>query len=201
MMKAVLFDFDGVIVDSELLRYEVLNDILVEAGYKKISIPLSEFSGKKTEKILADCFPDMNKNIMQDIISRRRERQELPKLMPKIKELLKYLKPRCKLAIVTGSQESIVSTVIKHYSLPDFDLLVTGDKYGKSKENPECYILALKELSIEPKDAIAIEDSQAGVDSAKYIKVFGIETYSKLERADMLFKDHASLLTYLREHY
>jgi HAD superfamily hydrolase (TIGR01509 family) len=196
-MKAILFDFDGVVVDSERSKIEALNRMLNKKGHHPIKMPFSDFVGKKTDWILQQEYPTMPDFERACIVNERRQNTGIADLVPGIKEVLVELKKSYKIGLVTGTEKALVQPTLAFYRLADyFDIMVTGEDFTKSKPDPECYLFALAQLNFPRQTVLAIEDSQAGIDAAKCagIKVFGLETYGKLRRADKFFKTHYKIL-------
>lgn len=208
MKKAIIFDFDGVIADTEKRRFSDLKTILhsedriLDERFFKRSI------GKKTGVFLEAVFPELTAEKIRCISQWRRgvqcERLEDYKLIKGLTELLVFLKSkRLSLAIATGSRQEFVEKILHHNSIRNyFDVLVTGEMFSSSKPDPECFKLALDILDMEPKDVLVIEDSIAGIKAAKSAgcDVFAIMTYfnrEQLSLADRIFEDHRRILEHL----
>jgi putative hydrolase of the HAD superfamily len=210
MIKAVIFDFDGVIVDSETKKFNDLKNLLRDFNYNLNDSSFKKMIGKKTGFFLRQEFPNISEENI-DEISRKRRVLELNnpslKLILGIKKLLEFLKSKkIKIAITSGTKKQIIKLVLKNNKLEDyFDLIVGGEDFKKSKPSPECFLIALNNLELKPSEAIIIEDSVSGIDAGKDSGaiVFGIETYFKknqLKKADKIFENHCDLLYYLESN-
>ncbi|MCX6707811.1 MAG: HAD family phosphatase [Candidatus Woesearchaeota archaeon] len=207
MTKGFIFDFDGVIVDTESKKFKDFKKIL-----KRYDYDLNDFSGfigKKTSAIIAERFPNMPDSVKKDVIEQRRKLQYSNmsdyKLITGMKRLIEYLKSKkYVLAITTGSERMFVNKILKiHSILGYFDAIICGDDFIPSKPNPEGYKITLRALKLLPKEVIVIEDSIAGIKAAKKIgcKVFAVKTYLKtddLAKADRIFKNGFDILNYLK---
>ena len=203
----IIFDYDGVIVETEGFRRNVLNDLLA-AEDKNIKENDKRLVGRKTHHFLKEAFPEMTEKQRKRIREEWRKRrlaQPTP-LVAGAKETITYARKHFKIAITTGSGTEAVEQTLQHYGLPSFNAIITGEDFSSSKPDPECYHLALQKLKAKSEEAIIIEDSTAGVRAGKAAgcEVWGIGTYHSEEEllaagADKYFSDHASLLEALKE--
>ncbi|QPB85168.1 HAD-IA family hydrolase [Pseudoalteromonas rubra] len=173
-LKAILFDFDGTLVDSEALHYHSWLRVLAPFGVEYSELAFcDEFSGVptlKTAEILlerhklsstAQALCDDKNRFFVDTAATMQ-----PKLMPYADEILSYASAHCKLALVTGSTRAEAIPVLNHYGLAHFfECIVTKDDVVQPKPHPEPYLQALSALQIEPENAIALEDSTTGLSS------------------------------------
>lgn len=205
MPRAVIFDFDGVIVESEKEKFNVLNKLLKPY---KLSIKKKDFQrmvGKKTPAFLKEYFGDrIDDEASLSIEEKRRglliKSIEKTKPVKGVKEFIKFLKSEgLKLCIATGTKKPIVIKILKIFDLSGiFDEFVTGEDFKTSKPDPEVYRIAIQRLNMPVQDLLAIEDSVAGVSSAKGagIRCVGITTTQKksdLDHADIVVKSFAEL--------
>lgn len=210
MLNGIIFDFDGVIVDTESKKFRDLKNILQKYNYRLEKNAFPVMIGKKTSAFLTEKFPTIPQDIAKNIVKQRKKLQYSNikdyRLIPGIKELLIFLKSKkYVIALVTGSDYSFVKKTLVNHSLYNyFDIIVSGKEFASSKPNPECYKLALKKLQLSPAEIIVVEDSVAGIKAAKAIgcKVFALRTYLKrdyLSKADKSFKNHFGILKHLRK--
>lgn len=209
MIKSIIFDFDGVIVDTEIKKFNDIKKFLAKYDYYFENDDLKNSMGKKTRLIIKENFPDISDEILNKIIVEKREleyqRLEEYKLIKGIKDLLSYIQEKnYKIGIVTGSRKKLVRKILGSNKLLNyFEFFVTGEDFDSSKPNPECFELMLDKMKLKPKDVIVIEDSIAGIKAAKSIgiKVFALTTYlkkSELLEADNQFNNHLDILEYLK---
>ena len=205
MPSAVIFDFDGVIVESEQEKFKVLNKLLKPY---KLSIKKKDFSkmvGKKTPAFLKEYFGNkLNEEEMKNIEDERREwiikNIEKTKPVKGVKDFIKFLKDKgIKLCIATGTRRPIVIKILEVFGLAGtFDEYVTGEDFTTSKPDPEVYRIAIQRMNMPVENLLAIEDSAAGVSSAKGagIKCVAITTTqrkSELKEADIVVKSFSEL--------
>lgn len=211
MIIAVIFDFDGVLVDSERKKFRDLQIVLKPFNLNLKKHDFQKMLGRKTDSFLSARFPNLSKSQIDKIVELRRQRQfsKIPKLMPGTVGLIKFLKlKKIKTVITTGSSRALVNSVLKKNSANRlFDLVVTGNEFKKSKPSPECYKVTLKKLRLPSEKVVVIEDSVAGIKAAKAAncKVIGVMTYLSKEKlssakADFVFKDNKDVLEYFTKN-
>lgn len=174
--KAVIFDMDGVIFDSERLVLEGWQEIAAKYGIKGMEEVLPRCLGvnaQATREIFREYygqdFPyDEYKKEASALFHSRYGNGKLP-LKPGVKELLSYLKENGYLVgLASSTRQAIVEQEIRDAGLmPYFDNLVCGDMLKRSKPEPDIYLKACENLDVEPLMAVAVEDSYNGIRSAK----------------------------------
>lgn len=174
--KAVIFDMDGVIFDSERLVLEGWQEIAAKYGIKGIEEVLPRCLGvnaQATREIFREYygqdFPyDEYKKEASALFHSRYGNGKLP-LKPGVKEILSYLKENGYLVgLASSTRQAIVEQEIRDAGLmPYFDNLVCGDMLKSSKPEPDIYLKACENLDVEPRMAVAVEDSYNGIRSAK----------------------------------
>ena len=174
--KAVIFDMDGVIFDSERLVLEGWQEIAAKYGIKGIEEVLPRCLGvnaQATREIFREYygqdFPyDEYKKEASALFHSRYGNGKLP-LKPGVKELLSYLKENGYLVgLASSTRQAIVEQEIRDAGLmPYFDNLVCGDMLKRSKPEPDIYLKACENLDVEPRMAVAVEDSYNGIRSEK----------------------------------
>ncbi|MFH1105967.1 MAG: HAD-IA family hydrolase [Candidatus Aenigmatarchaeota archaeon] len=169
MIKAVIFDLDGVIADSEPLHRTAANMIFSRVGakpdfdttgilFREILSRISERNGLNldVESLVQSKF-----KIMLDIA-----KVEMDPIENSI-ELVNSLGD-VKLAVVSSSTRAWVEFVLKKFGIYDrFDAVITADETKKGKPDAEPYLLASERLKVLPENCLAIEDSCNGITSAK----------------------------------
>ncbi|MBO5112989.1 MAG: HAD family phosphatase [Lachnospiraceae bacterium] len=174
--KAVIFDMDGVIFDSERLVLEGWQEIAAKYGIEGIGEVLPRCLGvnaQATREIFREYygqdFPyDEYKKEASALFHSRYGNGKLP-LKSGVKELLSYLKENGYLVgLASSTRQAIVEQEIRDAGLmPYFDNLVCGDMLKRSKPEPDIYLKACENLDVEPRMAVAVEDSYNGIRSAK----------------------------------
>jgi len=180
MLSAVIFDFDGIIVDSEPLHFRAFNEVLEPLG-KAISWAdycdtyigyddrdaFKEVFKVHKEKLCAGDLKALiarKADILQEYIN---DGEAVP--LPGAVELIKSIPSRLPVALCSGALRGDIEPVIEKLGIGDaFSVIVTAEDTDKSKPDPAPYRLALKKLEIkDPATALAIEDTPAGIVSAK----------------------------------
>ncbi|MBI4145417.1 HAD family phosphatase [Candidatus Woesearchaeota archaeon] len=174
-IKAIIFDFDGVIMNSERKKFDQLKRILRGDGVHLRKSHFRKMLGKKTERFLKECFRDrLSQKRISEIIAQRRDAlrkhpSEYGTMIADTKKVILRLKSDKKysLAIATGTEKRIVTVLLKRMKLHDaFKVIITGNDVKESKPNPAVYEEALKRLKVKPANAAVVEDSPAGIRAA-----------------------------------
>ena len=173
LKKYILFDNDGVLVETEKWYFEANKKSLALLGlnlemdfYQNIMVK----GGSSFELALLH-------NIEKDIIEKHRNirdgfYQEFLQTkdinIPKVKDILKNLSKKYKMAIITTSRRVDFELIHKNRGITDFmDFVLCVEDYTKAKPNPEPYLKGLERFCSKPFEAIVVEDSQRGLESAK----------------------------------
>jgi len=198
MVKAVIFDMDGVIVDTEKyheMAYRRVSDI---AGSKINDKEVVKLKGVTAVEIFQYLFKKHNikKNpkkyaLIKDNVYRSFLKNIRP--LPGVLNLLKRLKKKkIKIALASSGSRLNVQFILKKLKIKTyFDAVVNGEQVKKGKPNPEIFLKAAKELKVNPKECIVIEDAVNGVKAAKKANIYcaAITTTfprSKLKDADII---------------
>ena len=175
MIKAVIFDLDGLLIDSEIISYKIYKEILHQFGHNfTIEEYTQNYSGKTEvknvtnlintyslpwtiEKGLDNVYKIENRFIAQGV-----------DLKYGAKELLSYLKDNnFKIAIASSSTRDRALTILKQHNIVEyFDEFVFGNEVEKGKPNPDIFLKACDKLSEKPEKCLVLEDSEAGIQSA-----------------------------------
>lgn len=186
-IRAVLFDFDGVIANTEPLYDLFWNEA---ADRYHIGIPhfASRIKGTIMPHILATYFGNHTEEERQrlqqecDDFEEKMDYTEIPGAKAFIQELHTQ---DVLMALVTSSKESKIERALKELSLEQtFNTIVTADRITKGKPDPYCYQLAAKELNLDPDECLVLEDSLAGIaaGTAAGMKVIGLSTTLPADR-------------------
>lgn len=198
MFKAVIFDMDGIVIDSEHLWEKTERMLLHRKGfeynadYRNIILGLNQ---NDSARLLKKRFNI--RDSIDEIISERLDlllglyKNEL-ELNPGITELLDMIKHKeaCS-ALATSSPEKVVSYVLEKFGLENyFDSVLSGDSVAKGKPYPDIYLLTACELGVKTGDCIVIEDSINGVRSAKNAGMYCIAVPdSRIDLSDLQIAD------------
>lgn len=209
-MKAVIFDMDGVLVDSMPYHAEAWKQAFSAIGIHIDRRDIYELEGSNHRQIVGMVFRRFNRvpaeKDIEELNSRKVDifnRIEHSKPFEGIKELLASLKPKYKLAIVSGSNRETVQDLINRFFPDTFDVIIDGDDSGESKPSPEPYLKAVEKLGIAAEHCIVVENAPLGIRAAKRagLRCIAIPTYlekEKLKEADVTAESHRELGRYLR---
>lgn len=173
MLKAVFFDNDGVLVDTEHLYYAATRDVLAEVGAEVSEAQFVDISLRQGRSVF-----DLVRHRCDDAaIERLRQRRNtryaallaagVPPL-DGIAEVLDALRPRTRLAVVTSSNPEHFDAIHAGSGLlPFFEFAITNRDYARSKPHPDPYLTALARAGCRPDEAVAIEDSERGLAAAR----------------------------------
>jgi HAD superfamily hydrolase (TIGR01509 family) len=184
---AVIFDMDGVLLDSEPLHYRVLNQVLRDSdGYTLTESENDEFLGTTTEAMFATLIARHSLGHSMSYYVESYERSLLRVLeqpltpQPGVVTLISAcVSANVALAVASSSKRTWVVTTLRSLGLADlFPVVVTGDDVVHGKPDPEIYRLTAARLGIRPERCIAIEDAPNGVTSAHRagMTVLGVRT-------------------------
>jgi beta-phosphoglucomutase-like phosphatase (HAD superfamily) len=177
MLQAVIFDMDGVLLDSEPLHMEADREIFNKLGFKVTEQEQELFLGMGAEGTYAwlkehfGLDEPLENLLKMDTAIRMQYFIEGPLLVPTpgIIELLEELS-RCKIPLALGSSTvaPIVNRVLDLLNLrPYFQHIVTGDQVIRTKPDPAIFLLCARLLGIDPVNCLVVEDSWNGITAAK----------------------------------
>lgn len=173
-IKAVIFDMDGVILDSETICDVVWEMAAREKGLERSNevINLCRGTNKNdTNLILKDFYgADFDAEYFLNRSSELFHEVEFSKgipLMPYAKEALEQLQKKYRIALASSTRGPTVRRQLGAHNLLDFfETMTTGEMVEHSKPDPEIYLMACKSLGLNPAECIAVEDSFNGIKSA-----------------------------------
>ena len=196
----VLFDFDGVLVDTETQYTHMWDaigrDFLGEEGFGW------KIKGQTLKDIYASHIPDPEMQVSVTERLDEYERQMAYEFIPGVPEFLKALKDTgVPTAIVTSSNDKKMANVYR--ALPQIkslvDMILTSEHFTKSKPDPECFLKGMELLGGTPADTVIFEDSIHGLTAARAsgAEVIGLATTFPAERitslCDMVIQDFSEL--------
>lgn len=173
--KALLIDLDGTLIDTLPALYQVYEKFMAKYGKKASKEEFKSLVGPSIDEIVKTLKAKHNLKESVDELSNyyvsilMLQGFDGTALFPHAKETLDQLKDKgVKLALVTSGTKTLVKQCLEPLKLNSyFDLIVTADDVHKAKPDPELYKTALKKLAIAASEAIALEDSAAGIKSAE----------------------------------
>lgn len=176
MIEAIIFDMDGVLVDSEPFHVEIEKrqfkqnhlNITDEEHLSYMGVASDVMWKKITEQhSLNKPVEELIEQFRAESIRFFSELEEIP-VMPGLIELLEMLKGKnYPMAVASSSFPEIIELILKKTELRDyFRVVVSSQEAGKSKPEPDVFLLAAKKLGVPPTNCIVIEDSFNGIAAA-----------------------------------
>jgi len=163
-VKAVLFDMDGVLVDSYEAWFNVFNKSLGQFGHKSASkIEFKKIFGSPIEEDLKKYFKGRTMKEVKDSYNKNFGKYvRYVKIFPDTLKTLKRLKKqKLKLALITNSPRYITNLILIHFKIKRyFDAIVTMEDVKHSKPAPDLVIKACRRLKLKPGDAILVGDTK-----------------------------------------
>ncbi len=175
MIKAVIFDMDGVIIDSEgvYLEYQLEfakkknPDVKLEDLYPLVGATKQE-CWEVVERVVSNgqTWEELRNEFRQRDIYSEIDYRSIYR--PEVTDTLKQLKEAgFRLALASSTHLELVERVLKENGIRDyFEAVVSGEQFKKSKPDPEIYLYTAGQLKLEPGECLAVEDSTIGITAA-----------------------------------
>lgn len=170
-LKAALFDFDGVLVDTEKL-YDVFWDEMGERYHTGIPHFASHIKGTTIDGLIEKYFADRPEEEKQQIIAESNHfdwNMPMPP-MPGSFEFVRMLKAHgVQIGLVTSSDDKKLAHAFHELPFMEglFDTIVSANRITRGKPDPMCYRLAAQDFKRKPEDCLVFEDSFAGIQAGK----------------------------------
>ena len=211
--KAVIFDMDGVIVDSEPMYFEIERDLF---RYFKVNVSKEQheaFVGTSLENMWDKLIKDNNlQDCKENIVGYHKKHvikhmESLLELSPtkNVKEFLEDLKENdIKIGLASSSPKDLINIILNKLNMKNFfKIIVSGEEVEQSKPNPEIFFKAAQLLNVAPNECVVIEDSSNGVKAAKDagMKCIGFLNLNSgkqnLEKADIIINEFPKEISYV----
>ena len=211
MIKALIFDFDGLILDTESPEVDMWTQIYTEHGFE---FPLDEWgtiiggSGGSNFDA-ADHLSHLSQGQLDSVSIRSYHRSGSDamtlkqQILPGVTDCIKDAKRLgLKLAIASSSEHAWVDMHAKRLGIFDhFDTIICSDDVGvgRTKPNPDLFLLALKQLQVQKNEAIVFEDSPNGIKAANHAGIFVVAVPNpvtsrlNIENANLILKSFSDL--------
>lgn len=182
MIKAIIFDFDGVIVLSEQGRFDALQQLGERYGIEINNDLFKKIIGRTTNDFFRLNFPDIDPEKLQKLLHDYQIEYK-DKIIDHVtpisftNEFIRNYKGDKLLAVTSGSDTKVLDTLLKHLGLHDkFTCIVGKEHVSRHKPDPEGYLYTAKELGLTPAECIVIEDTAVGAEAANNagMKVFAL---------------------------
>lgn len=173
-MKAIIFDMDGLMVDTETLYHKTDRQIAKSFGKTVSEATLGKMMGRKPIESYTIFCNDLGINEpIEELLKTRYNLVEKMlmnelKPMPGLFDILKEFKGKLKMAIATGSPHKFLEITLNKLGIKEyFDVTQPSDGIVNGKPNPEIYLKVIEKLDLSPELCIVIEDSSNGARAGK----------------------------------
>lgn len=174
-IQLIIFDFDGVLVDTERTTFDFYRQILPEYGVELQESDFSKKVGRKSVDFLRDVLGTVvTEEQMQSLIQQKRRAflEDIPRYLTLIPNSFAFLE-RCShagipMAIGSQNERELLERAVDAFDLRKyFRLIVSLQDIRRKKPDPEIFLLIIKELGANPSATLVIEDSVHGVEAAR----------------------------------
>lgn len=219
MKKAVIFDLDGTLIDSELFYLKLLLEFLKGKGmvlpFEEACKTVGAHNSPVWENVARAHGGSISGKALRqeykDEFERKFRNRELDYSQMQFADVLPVLEKLradgVRMAIASSSSDKIIRRVVEQQNWERFfPVLVSGDNFRKSKPDPEIYRYTMKQLGTVPEETLVVEDSTYGIEAGKAAGVmvaarrdlrFGFHQ----EKADCLFDDMREILPKISDKY
>ncbi len=208
MIKAIIFDMDGVLIDSETYYFKCFLEMMKNDGKEVDVEDFKKIVGKSHNDSLAMVGEYYDENFDGEEFLKKFDKTYREKgfnykdiLFPYVTPLLNELKNRgYRLAVASSSYKKVIETALNECEIKDyFEVISSGEDFEESKPNPEIYLTTAKKLGLNPEECLAVEDSSYGIKAAKLagMKVVAKKDYEfniNQDRADFILNDLAGII-------
>src|SRR6185369_5043238 len=199
MIKAVIFDLDGVIVDTAHYHFVAWRRLAKELGINFTEVENEQLKGVSRMRSLEIILELGNLRLPQEEMDRLATKKNQwfvdyinamkpNEIFPGVKEMIQDIRAGgIKIALASSSKNAdTVLTLLNIKNL--FDVIVDGTMITHTKPDPEIFLLAAKKLHLPTSDCLVFEDAEAGVEAAiaAGMKCIGVVSPQQLSRADVV---------------
>lgn len=172
--ETIIFDMDGVIVDSEPLHERAFRETFDEMGYGQThGMNFADYYGRSDRALWMDFIArHQPPQPLHELIAWKQQRlihwlRQLKPIFPPVQTLLEKLAPRYRLALASGSPHQVIDEVLTMQDLRRFfEVVVSVQDVPRGKPAPDVFLRTLELLATAPSQCWVIEDSAAGVEAA-----------------------------------
>jgi HAD superfamily hydrolase (TIGR01509 family) len=174
VIEAVIFDLDGVLLDSEQAWDEAREQLAKERGgrwHQKAQRDLMGMSSPEWSRYMHEVIglPEPPEEISREVVERLATlyRQHLP-VLPGAREAVERLAARWPLGLASSSNRELIDLALELLGVKHlFEATVSSEEVARGKPAPDVYLEAARRLGVDPTHAAAIEDSENGIRAAK----------------------------------
>ncbi|MCK4571176.1 HAD family phosphatase [Candidatus Bipolaricaulota bacterium] len=212
-IRALIFDFDGLILDTESPMRESWREMFEKHGLVVSETRWASLLGASADP--PEAYDLLEKHlgmpvdraaIRDRVMSRELQLLESEDVLPGVRELISNARTAgFSLAVASSSERAWVRGLLTQHDLIDpFDAIVCAEDVERTKPSPDLFLKALKHMNVEPNEAIVFEDSQHGIKSAKSAGIFCVAVPNRVTQcltfteADLMV---ASIADYSLQEY
>lgn len=208
MKKGIIFDLDGVIVDTAKYHYLAWKKLANQLGFEFTREQNELFKGVSRKRCLDILLEMGNLSATQEqkdvwMIEKNNdylayiEKMDDSEILPDVPKILTLLKENA-IPIALGSASKNALPILEKVGLAHFfDVIVDGNNVTKAKPDPEVFLMAAKKMNVSPSNCIVFEDAVAGIEAANAANMISIGIGEKevLSQAKFIFKDFTEIST------
>lgn len=205
-MKAIIFDMDGVIINSEPLHYQVEKELIEELGGHLNREAHRAFVGATDYFMWQKLKEQFNlKPSVEEIVEMKKERflkriDEVELTENFMNFMLTLYKEGYPMAIASSNNKRIVDAIVNRFGLDKYmKFIISGEEVKRGKPDPEIFITTAKRIGVDPESCLVIEDAENGVKAAKAagMKCIGYKNMDSgkqdLSEADLVINNFSEL--------
>ena len=194
--SAILFDLDGVLLDSTRVVAQQYTRWAQECGLDPNEV-LRAAHGVRTIEVVRRVAPHLDAEAETRKIEEREAAADEIVVMPGAVDLVNSI-PRNRWCVVTSGSRFLATTRMRRFGVPLPDILVTADDVKRGKPDPEPYLKGAELLVVKPAECVVLEDAPAGIQAAHAagMKVISLPTTypaSELQEADVIVSGLAKI--------
>jgi len=203
MVKAVIFDWDGTLANTKQAVVQSFQTVLTEAGCRVSDEFIERLIGIGTKKTIIEAFRESNMRLDVSTLEKlatkkiniQAEVTDSVSLFEGAIELLDALKGNTKIGLATMSARKVINKLLSAKRITAyFEVVISADDVVNPKPDPEVFLVTAKNLVVDPKDCIVIEDSVFGVRAAKKAQMKCIAVSSGVYSEEELQKEQPELI-------
>tara|TARA_B110000902_G_scaffold46407_1_gene52407 strand:+ start:4615 stop:5247 length:633 start_codon:yes stop_codon:yes gene_type:complete len=190
MIEAIIFDMDGIIIDSEPLWKKAIINVMKQVGFNFTIDMCNSTKGMRVDEVIKYWKTELNadfdsnklsKDIVEEVIYLIKKEGEAIEGLEKV--LKKAKSNNLKIALASSSPSLIINVVLKKLNIIDyFDVIQSAEKEDFGKPHPGVFITTAKKLNVSPVKCLVIEDSLNGVIAGKSAKMKVVAMPEKEEK-------------------
>lgn len=207
-IRALIFDFDGLILDTESPLFASWMEIFEQHDLSVTSEQWAAMLGASADPPEAyDLLEEhLGQALDRDALHDQRLAREMEllareRILPGVRELITQAQSEMlRLAVASSSERAWVEGLLAQHNLMGcFDLVVCAEDVANTKPAPDLFLTALRRLGVTPSEAIVFEDSQHGVQAAKTAGIFSVAVPNKITQC-LPFRDADLVVVSMADH-